>query len=138
MFCLKVRRTDACQISGRLPGLLFVLISAVIANGQGGVGSTRGLPESAGGSHRIQGTIYLPDGRRAGAGIVIKLDGNVTERGGPPPTARASSRLIRFPPPTTLSPSMGDQIMNRLGSQVVIYGNTGNVGMGYHRRHHEN
>ena len=57
--------------------LPLVLIVASIAHAQGGVGSTRGLPESAGGIHRIQGTVYLPSGRRAPEGIMVKLDGNV-------------------------------------------------------------
>src|SRR5215470_8319961 len=56
--------------------LIWLLFSGQ-AMGQGGVGSTRGLPDSAGGIHSIQGRVYLPSGRRAGLGIVVKLDGNV-------------------------------------------------------------
>lgn len=44
---------------------------------QGGVGSTRGLPESASGIHTIQGRVYLPSGHRAGPGITVRLEGNV-------------------------------------------------------------
>ena len=57
-------------------GLLFSFLNW--ANAQGGVGSTRGLPDSGGGLHHISGRVYLPDGRRAGSGILVKLDGNVT------------------------------------------------------------
>ncbi len=56
--------------------ILFLLVTDGL--GQGGVGSTRGLPESSGGIHRIQGTIFLPNGRRAEQGISVKLDGSVT------------------------------------------------------------
>src|SRR6478672_8885051 len=56
---------------------IWVLFSVSHANAQGGVGSTRGLPDSAGGIHSIQGRVYLPNGRRAGEGISVKLEGNV-------------------------------------------------------------
>lgn len=58
--------------------MLVLLLPATEALAQGGVGSSRGLPESSGGIHRIQGTIYLPNGRRADQGISVRLDGNVT------------------------------------------------------------
>src|SRR5258708_34948646 len=62
---------------------LFALIAILIlfvpftVHGQGGVGTTRGLPESSSGIHSIQGKIYLPSGQRAGAGISVRLEGNV-------------------------------------------------------------
>lgn len=63
-------------------GMVFLAVLALLplpdALAQGGVGSTRGLPESSGGIHRIQGSIFLPNGRRAEQGISVKLDGNVT------------------------------------------------------------
>ncbi|HEV2884077.1 MAG TPA: tetratricopeptide repeat protein, partial [Pyrinomonadaceae bacterium] len=60
--------------------LLFVglvLALPMSSLGQGGVGSTRGLPDSAGGIHTIKGIIYLPTGKRAGAGILLRLASNV-------------------------------------------------------------
>ena len=64
---------------------IFVLVSVLLvlacvsvsASAQGGVGSTRGLPDSAAGIHSISGRVYLPTGQLAGPGIRVKLDGNV-------------------------------------------------------------
>src|SRR5258708_33608257 len=50
-----------------VPLIVFTAVGAAVA--QGGVGSTRGLPDSAAGIHSIQGRVYLPTGRRAGEGI---------------------------------------------------------------------
>src|SRR6266566_8519249 len=58
-----------------VPLIVFSAVGSAIA--QGGVGSTRGLPDSAGGIHSIQGRVYLPNGRRAGEGISVRLEGNV-------------------------------------------------------------
>lgn len=130
MFCLKasalMRRNRLCSF---LVLSLVVLLAAGLAQAQGGVGSSRGLPESAGGSHRIQGTVYLPDGRRAGAGIIVRLDGNVTG------TRRASTdgsgefAFNSLPASDyALSIDAGPDY-EPLRQSVVIYGNTGNVGL---------
>lgn len=58
-----------------IASLIFFIPLTVQA--QGGVGSTRGLPETASGIHTIQGRVYLPSGQRAGAGISVRLEGNV-------------------------------------------------------------
>ena len=56
---------------------LLITCSGVIADAQGGVGSTRGLPGSSGGVHTIQGRIAFPPGQKA-IPIRVKLEGNVT------------------------------------------------------------
>lgn len=131
MFCRKAGAPMRAKSSWTVLTISLVLvISAGLANAQGGVGSTRGLPESAGGSHRIQGTVYLPDGRRAGAGIVIRLDGNVT---GTRRTATDGSGEFSFnslpAADYALSLDAGPDY-ETLRQSVVIYGNTGNVGLG--------
>jgi Tfp pilus assembly protein PilF len=60
-----------------LATVVMLFASALMGRAQGGVGSTRGLPDSAGGIHTIQGHVYLPSGRRAGPGILVKLESNV-------------------------------------------------------------
>ena len=63
-----------------LPTLItavMFLTPLTVAVAQGGVGSTRGLPDSAGGIHMIQGHVYLPSGRQAGPGLLVRLEGNV-------------------------------------------------------------
>lgn len=57
--------------------MVCVLGVVVIAVAQGGVGSTRGLPENAGGSNMLEGRVRLPTGRTAGQGIVVKLEGTM-------------------------------------------------------------
>lgn len=131
MFCRKAGAPTRAKYSRTVLTIsLVLLISAGLAHAQGGVGSTRGLPESAGGSHRIQGTVYLPDGRRAGAGIVIRLDGNVT---GTRRTATDGSGEFSFnslpAADYALSLDAGPDY-EPLRQSVVIYGNTGNVGLG--------
>lgn len=54
----------------------LLLTSCVAALAQGGVGSTRGLPGSAGGIHTIQGRIYFPPGRAA-TQVKVRLEGNL-------------------------------------------------------------
>lgn len=55
--------------------IVFLASSAVIAFAQGGVGSSRGLPETSGGSNMLEGRIRLPTGRPAGQGIVVTIEG---------------------------------------------------------------
>ena len=56
---------------------LVLILPAVTVRGQGGVGSSRGLRDSAGGIHTIQGRVLLPSGRRAQQGILVRLSSNV-------------------------------------------------------------
>lgn len=131
MFCLKARGRMRRKYSLTLLAVsLALLVPAVVANAQGGVGSSRGLPESASGSHRIQGTIFLPDGRRAGPGIVVRLDGNVT---GTRRAATDGSGEYSFNslPASEYSLTLdAGPDYEQLRQTVVIYGNTGNAGIG--------
>jgi len=52
--------------------ILVFLISAAIVRGQGGVGSTRGLPTSTGGINTIQGRVVFPDS--GSKRVRVKLD----------------------------------------------------------------
>ena len=130
MSSLSVRSKMHGKVCLPVLAISLVLISAVLANAQGGVGSTRGLPESAGGSHRIQGTVYLPDGRRAAEGVVVKLEGNVT---GTRRAATDGDGTFAF----NSLPASDYSLTIDAGSDyepvrqsVLIYGNTGNVGLG--------
>lgn len=129
MFCLKARVLTRHKYSPLLT-LFFALLFPVVASAQGGVGSSRGLPESAGGSHRIQGTVYLPNGVRAGAGVIVRLDGNVT---GTRRAATDSSGEFSFNSLPASEYAMtvdagADYEVTR--QSVLIYGNTGNAGLG--------
>ena len=53
----------------------FILISLCsLAYAQGGVGSTRGLPETSGGTNTIQGHIYFPDADPGGKRLRVNLE----------------------------------------------------------------
>lgn len=131
MFCVKASAPMRRRFLRTLLAISFgLLIPALTANAQGGVGSTRGLPESAGGTHRIQGTVFLPNGRRAGEGIIVRLDGNVT---GTRRAATDSSGEFAFNslPASDYAVTVDGGTDYELTRQsVVIYGNTGNVGLG--------
>jgi Tfp pilus assembly protein PilF len=60
-------------------GLLITLFAgcATLVVAQGGVGSTRGLPETSGGSNMLEGKVRLPNGRPIGPGILVKLEGTM-------------------------------------------------------------
>jgi tetratricopeptide (TPR) repeat protein len=55
--------------------ILTFLLSSVAVFAQGGVGSTRGLPDTSGGTNMLEGRVRLPNGRSVGQGIVVKLEG---------------------------------------------------------------
>lgn len=103
---------------------LAVLIFAAVTYAQGGVGSTRGLPDSAAGIHTIEGRVYLPSGRRAGAGITITLEGNVngTRRAA---TDGDGSFLFRSLPAAEYTVVVdGGPDYESARESVTIYGNT--------------
>ena len=109
--------------------LVFGLIPLVAATvfGQGGVGSTRGLPDSSAGIHTIQGLIYLPNGRRAGPGISVRLEGNVMGSRNAP-TDLDGSFIFRSLPAADYSISIdGGADYESVRESVTIYGNTGGV-----------
>src|SRR2546423_152882 len=54
--------------------LLLLSSSAILARAQGGVGSTRGLPETVGGSNIIQGHVYFPEGPASGQRLKVSLE----------------------------------------------------------------
>src|SRR5256885_3277531 len=54
--------------------LVIVLSCSTLAIAQGGVGSTRGLPETSGGTNTIQGHLYFPEGDTAGKRVKITLE----------------------------------------------------------------
>lgn len=120
-------KTKGTVIAGTL--LLYVLATSSIL-AQGGVGSTRGLPDSAAGIHTIQGRVYGPDGRRAGAGVIVKLEGNVN---GTRTIATDSDGSFVFNSLPAAEYSLivdgGDQF-DILTQPVTIYGTTGGVGVG--------
>jgi len=104
---------------------LAVLVFAAVTYAQGGVGSTRGLPDSAAGLHTIQGRVYLPSGRRAGAGITVSLEGNVNgiRRAA---TDGDGSFLFRSLPAAEYTVVVdGGPDYEPAKESVTIYGNTG-------------
>jgi len=54
--------------------LLLLVSSAMLVRAQGGVGSTRGLPETVSGSNIIQGHVYLPEGPASGRRLKVSLE----------------------------------------------------------------
>jgi Flp pilus assembly protein TadD len=53
---------------------LIVIGSCIVASAQGGVGSTRGLPETSGGTNTLQGHIYFPDGNPGAKRLRVSLE----------------------------------------------------------------
>lgn len=64
------RRKDVFRLLAS--GLLLVCAS-LTALGQGGVGSTRGLPSSSGGIHIIQGRVHFPAEPKGGRRVRVRL-----------------------------------------------------------------
>ena len=54
--------------------LLLLTSSVILARAQGGVGSTRGLPETVSGSNIVQGHVYFPGGPASGRRIKVTLE----------------------------------------------------------------
>jgi hypothetical protein len=131
MFDFKVCVVTRGKYYEAVLAVLCLLLPAGAANAQGGgVGSTRGLPEAASGVHRIQGTVFLPNGRRAAEGILIKLDGNVvgTRRSSTDGSGEFSFNSLPAADYSVTVDAGPDYEPVR--QSVLIYGNTGNVGMG--------
>jgi Tfp pilus assembly protein PilF len=111
-----------------VPLIVFTAVGAAIA--QGGVGSTRGLPDSAAGIHSIQGRVYLPNGRRAGEGISVRLEGNVMGARRAATDADGSFMFNGLPAADYSVIVDGGSEYESVRQSVVIYGTTGNVGVG--------
>ena len=108
---------------------LLLLVSSGGASAQG-VGSSRGLPDS-GGNHMIQGRVYLPSGRSAAQGIIVKLEGNVvgTRRGGTDPDGSFFFNSLPAAEYTIIVDAGAEYEVSR--QSVVIYGGGGGAaGMG--------
>ncbi len=74
---MHIRLTSATGLPALSLGLrLFVVVVAVCltVQAQGGVGSSRGLPESGTGTNTIQGRVYFPEGHPPNKGFKISLD----------------------------------------------------------------
>lgn len=102
---------------------LVVVGCFAIAYAQG-VGSSRGLPTS-GGSHVIQGHVYLPSGRAAEQGITVKLESGVL---GVRSTATDGSGTFIFNSLPAASYTVtvdGGQAYEVLRETVDIYGTAG-------------
>lgn len=118
--------------ANKLP-YLFALIAILIlfvpftVHAQGGVGTSRGLPETSSGVHTIQGKIYLPSGQRAGPGISVRLEGNVIG------SRRASTDLdgtfiFHSLPAADYSIVIdGGTDYESVRESATIYGNTGGI-----------
>ncbi len=131
MFCSKANvLTRPKYLCGMLALPLLLIVASISAQAQGGVGSTRGLPEAAGGIHRIQGTVFLPSGRRAPEGILVKLDGNVvgTKRASTDSDGSFSFNGLPAADYSLIVEAGGEY--ESIRQSVVIYGNTGGVGIG--------
>ena len=109
---------------------LIILTFSDQALGQGGVGSTRGLPDSAGGIHSIQGRVYMPSGRRAGLGIVVRLDGNVNGTRQATTDDDGNFTFNGLPAAEYQLTIAAGSDYDGIKQSVVIYGNTGNAGIG--------
>ena len=110
--------------------LLVVAFVSVSASAQGGVGSTRGLPDSAAGIHSIAGRVYLPTGQRAGPGILVKLEGNVNGTRTSATDGDGAFSFNGLPAADYQLTIDGGPEYEPLKQTVVIYGTTGGVGVG--------
>jgi len=117
-------------ICRRFFGLAFALLMVLqlpgVAHAQG-VGSSRGLPESSGGIHRVQGTVYLPTGRRAEPGISVKLEGHVTGTRRAATDPDGSFFFNSLPAADYTLVVDGGSDFEPVKQRVVIYGTTGGV-----------
>ncbi|MFS8085749.1 MAG: tetratricopeptide repeat protein [Acidobacteriota bacterium] len=108
---------------------ILALFVPVAVHAQGGVGSTRGLPESSSGIHSIQGRVYLPSGQRAGPGIAIRLEGNVVGSRRSSTDLDGTFMFHSLPASDYSLVIEGGPDYEPIRESVTIYGNTGGVGM---------
>src|SRR5205085_4696425 len=124
----------SCAINYLFRGLMpavLVLGIFISASAQGGVGSTRGLPDAAGGLHSIEGHVYMPSGRRAGPGILVKLDGHVNGTKSAATDADGAFLFRSLPAAEYDIVVDGGTDYESVREAVTIYGNTGgSAGMG--------
>lgn len=112
----------------RISNVILVLLAAFASVYAQGVGSTRGLPDAAGGTHVIQGHVYFPNGRAADQGIIVRLESGVV---GTRRTATDSTGSFVF---NSLPAAEYEVVVDAgpdfeiLRESVVIYGTSGGVG----------
>jgi Flp pilus assembly protein TadD len=128
MFAFFHRVKDQRFVFFFAPLVVFSLCTQI--NAQGGVGSSRGLPDSAAGIHSIAGRVYLPSGRRAGPGIIVRLEGNVNGTKTAATDGDGSFAFNGLPAADYQLIVDGGTEYEILKQTVVIYGTTGNVGVG--------
>lgn len=109
---------------------MLLTIPAALVYGQGGVGSTRGLPDSASGIHTIQGRVLFSDGRRVEQGVLVRLSSNVA--GSRSASTDADGMFIFNGLPAgeyriTVDPGREQEPVSK---SVVIYGTTGGPAAG--------
>lgn len=116
------------RASAQRPFFTFVSVSAflfsiscAVAFAQGGVGSTRGLPSSAGGVHTIQGRIYFPPGR-AVTQVRVRLEGNITGGNSTMSSADGSFNFASLPAGTYNIVIDADPNYEPFRESVTIYG----------------
>lgn len=109
--------------------LPLLLVLCDMAHAQGGVGGTRGLPDSAGGIHTIQGHVYYPSGRRAGSGILVKLEGNVNGSRSTSTDGDGSFLFTSLPVAQYTVVIDGGPDYEPVNEAVTIYGTTGGSGL---------
>jgi Tfp pilus assembly protein PilF len=111
--------------------LMLTLPAAVVTHGQGGVGSTRGLPDSASGIHTIQGRVLLPTGRRAEQGVLARLSSNVAGSRSASTDADGVFVFNGLPAGEYRLIVDGGPEYASVNKSVIIYGTTGgSAGMG--------
>jgi tetratricopeptide (TPR) repeat protein len=100
----------------------FLLLSSCLAAfAQGGVGSTRGLPSSAGGVHSIQGRLYFPPGQ-AVKQLRVRLEGNITGGNSTLSSADGSFIFTSLPAGTYSVVIEADPDYEPFRESVTIYG----------------
>jgi Flp pilus assembly protein TadD len=108
-------------------GTLILLATFTPAFAQG-VGSTRGLPDAAGGSHVIQGHVYLPNGRSAEQGIIVRLESGVLGTRRTTTDASGTFLFNSLPAAEYTVIVDGGPDFEPVRESVVIYGTSGGVG----------
>lgn len=101
----------------------LLLSSCLVAFAQGGVGSTRGLPSSAGGVHSIQGRIYFPPGQTVKQ-VRVRLEGNITGSNSTMSSTDGSFNFPSLPAGTYNVVIEADPDYEPFREQVTIYGSS--------------
>lgn len=109
---------------------LLLMLPTALSYGQGGVGSTRGLPDSASGVHTIQGRVVLSDGRRAEQGVLVRLSSNVAGSRSASTNADGTFIFNGLPAGEYRVTVDAGREHEPISKSVVIYGTTGGSAAG--------